>query len=200
MHTTQSVSTTAATARQLSGSVVEVDAQRCLVAVPGALLDAQRALSCLVVPEVGDRVAVWAEEGGRAFVMAVLERAGSGALAIDSERDLSIRSAGELSLRGARLGLVAEQTQLLLGKLRLVAGELLAESRSVRLLTQVAHTVADSLHLVAQRSFRHVEHSDHQRCGHLDLQATQLVQIRARNTMITAEQLTRVDGAQIHVG
>lgn len=190
----------AGSARYLTGHVVEADSEVCLVSVLECLHEAHRALSCLIAVQAGDRVAVLIEGNGKTHVLAVLERPEPGALRIATERNLSIETAGELSLRGTALSAVAQRTQMLVGKLRFIATDISAESRALKFVAQVAHTIVDSLHLVAQRSFRHIEQSDHQRCGYLDLEAEQLIQIRGRNTMITAHQLTRVDGAQIHVG
>jgi Protein of unknown function (DUF3540) len=186
--------------RYVIGDVREADGDVCLVKVESSLLEARRALSCLIGVLAGDRIALLVEPGGAAHIVSVLERSAPGALRISTARDLSIESGGELSLRSEALSTVARQTRMLVGTLRLVASDIVAESRAVRLVCSVARATADSLHVVAQRSFRHVEHSDHQRCGYLDLEAEQLVQIKARNTMIMSEQMTRVDGSQIHVG
>jgi hypothetical protein len=187
-------------ARYVVGEVVEAEDDACLVNVEQRLLEARRALSCLIGVERGDRVAVLVEAAGLAHIVAVLERSAQGALEIATTRDFSIRSRGELSLRAVRLSTIAERTSMVVGRLRVVATEIVAESRALRLVAHISHTIVDSLHLIAQRSFRHVEESDHQRCGYLDLEAEQLLQIKARNTMISSQQLTRVDGAQIHVG
>jgi len=193
-------------AQYLTGQVIEADGDTCLLSVRHSLTEARRAVSCLVDLEPGDTVALLITpadvQGGSpiAYVTALLDRASQSPLRIRTDRPLSIESTATLSLRGRAMGLVSEQTSLTLGKMRLVAGDVVAETGTVRLLSRLLHTVLDSMHLVAQRSFRHVAQSDHQRCGYLDLEAEQLVQIRARNTMITSQQLTRVDGAQIHVG
>lgn len=190
----------ASSARHLTGQVVEVDEDTCLVSADATLFEARPSLSCLVALQVADRVALWVEADGKSHVLAVLERSAAGPLKIQTERDLQICSAGQLSLRSSVLSTVAASTQMLVGKLKLVAEDITAESRALKLVSHVAQVIANSLHLAAQRSFRNVEHSDHQRCGYLDIEAEQLVQIKASNAMITARQLTRIDGAQIHVG
>lgn len=204
--TSETVDRGPSTAQYLTGQVIEADGDICLLSVGHSLREARRALSCLVELEPGDTVAMLITpadgHGGAplAHVVAVLYRATQAPLRVRTDRPLSIESTATLSLRGRAMGIVSEQTSLTLGKLRLVAGDVVAETGTVRFLSRLLHTVLDSMHLVAQRSFRHIAQSDHQRCGYLDLEAEQLVQIRARNTMITSQQLTRVDGAQIHVG
>ena len=75
------------------GEVLGVAGQT--VTVRGALSDvrARRAASCLVAPSIGDRVLVAVEEGGEAFVLALLERASEGPTTIEADGDIAIRAA-----------------------------------------------------------------------------------------------------------
>jgi hypothetical protein len=167
--------------RQLSGCIVEVDGRGCLVSAEGHLHEAQRAPSCLIDLLPGDRVALWLDEDATLYVLAVLARSDAAAaepLRISAPEGLSLDT----------------------GRLEVTADELRGRTRSLHWVSQFVHQVADSLHLLAERSFRHVRTIDQQRCGHLDIAADQLIHARAQHTLIASRQLSRVDGKQIQLG
>lgn len=188
--------------RTLIGTVLEAEAGVCLVSAEGHVLEARRAVSCLIEVQIHDRVSLLLEPNGQAYVLSVLTRVQTAPLTIPAPDGLQIQTGpqADIELRSGGLKAVAERGHWLIGSLKVVVGELQGESRAVRWVSKMSHAIVDSLHLVAQRSFRHVSGSDHQRAAYLDIEAEQLAQIRARSTMITSSQLTRVDGSQIHVG
>lgn len=186
----------------LVGTVLEVEAGVCLISTEGHVLEARRAVSCLIEVQAQDRVCLLLEPDGQAHVLSVLTRVAGAPLTIPAPDGLQIHAGpqADIELRSGGLRAVAERGHWLVGSLKVVLGELQGESRAVRWVSKVSHAIVDSLHVVAQRSYRHVSGSDHQRSAYLDIEAEQLAQIRARSTMITSSQLTRVDGSQIHVG
>ena len=96
----------------------------------GTLADgrpARVAASCLVRPQAGDRVVVWAPDGGACWVTAVLERAG----------DATVLSApGPLTIEAPRIGMVARTVHV-------TAGDFLTNTRS-------RHSVEDTRTEVAR--------------------------------------------------
>jgi hypothetical protein len=50
------------------------------------------------------------------------------------------------------------------------------------------------------RFFRKVEGIEQVQAGELDLQVRDSLSLHGRHTMMTAEKLVKVDGAQIHLG
>ena len=51
-----------------------------------------------------------------------------------------------------------------------------------------------------KRSYRIVEEVDCVRSREMDYRATNNVSIRGKNALVTAEELVKLDGSQIHVG
>src|SRR5690348_13888334 len=81
------------------GEVVAKDERGLRVRTSLAEFAAQRAVSCLVEPKVGDRVLVASEEGGESFVLAVLARKEKAAMEIAAEGDLVLRAnAGKVQI------------------------------------------------------------------------------------------------------
>jgi hypothetical protein len=70
----------------------------------------------------------------------------------------------------------------------------------LRSVTEVLELVAERFSQKAGRSYRTVADVDQLRAGAIDHSATDAMTLGARNTVVTAEQLLKVDAEQIHLG
>jgi len=187
-----------------------------LVEAGAARLQARRAVSCLVEPQPGD-VVLLGGDATRPFVIAVLERSG------ETPLRMPIRGDAEIVVQGGRLRLVGETGVDLVSAqaVALSGAEVSATARRGRfLIDQVVHVgsslsahveklkvVGDALEMIMRRvmsrmtrSYRIVEETDHLRSGAIDHRADETLHLHARNTVITASTLAKVDGGQIHLG
>lgn len=188
---------------------VELAEDSCLVLlVNGQQLQGRRAVSCLVRPERGDKVGVLVDPHGTHHVMAVLER--------EERKPVELHVAGELRVQaGSRLELAAgERLRWRAPLMEAVGGRLLAVAKEIQALGAQAHlgvkavrvvadcidTLAERVGLHARQSQRHIEGVDQQRCGHLDLQAEHVAQLRAGTTLMKSRDLTKIDAKQIQMG
>jgi len=177
---------------------------------------ARRAKSCLVAPEIGDKVLCALEDEG-AYVLAVLDGRDAAATRIAVDGDLRIQSrTGRVTVGGERgVGLVSgADVSVAAGEVSVRApkgsvaidefgffGRLLqAQVAKVNVAAKELDTVADRLSQRVKRAFRFVEEIDQTRAGTVDMRAQNLVGIRGENTVISARVLAKVDGEQIHIG
>jgi hypothetical protein len=212
------VARTAATPPSLdTGTVVRgVDGAVHVQAATGARV-ARRAASCLVAPQEGDRVLL-ALEGGQTWVLAVLERLGGGPLPLDLEGgDVRLRvphgrlevsaaagadlvSGGAVEVVAPTLGLTADEARVAVSRVGVFGGFVAAQVERVQVVAGALDGTIERLTQRIKRSLRLVEESDQVRAGSLDYRADGVVQLQGRTAVVTAEQLVKVDGAQIHVG
>lgn len=186
-----------------TGSVAAVDRGAVEVWTADGLMEARRAASCLVAPEAGDLILLGGPTGARPFVLAVLERAGTGATRISVEGDLTavlpsgrftvaatdgvaLASNGAVSIDATRIDARAQEGSLVVSKARLLATTLDAT------IERVSQTV--------KRIFRRVEELEHVRAGQIDVAADGNLRMHGENTLLTARQLVKADGKQIHIG
>lgn len=177
--------------------------------------EARRAKSCLVEPELGDRV-LCAIDGRSAYVLAVLDGAdGSTRIATDGDLELVAKggratlcaadgvdlaspraisvTAGELRMRAAAATVAFDELGYL-GKL------VRAEIAKVTTFAQELELVATRVAQRAKRCFRFVEDLDQTRAGTLDMRAEGTASVRAENALVSARVLAKVDAEQIHLG
>jgi hypothetical protein len=193
------------------GEVVAVDAE--LVTVRAALADvtARRAASCLLEPAVGDRVLLVTEERGDAYVLAVLEQRDTGAATISVEGDLTLRSVhGKVSVAAqegvdivtaaaARIMASAVDVEAL-EALSILGGAVKAELGKVKLYASTLDAFFERVSQHAQRSLRTVDELDQVKARHIDYAASGDAHLRGENALVTAHDLVKVNGEQVHVG
>lgn len=203
-------------ARQLFGVVTGADADGLRVrGDDGETRAVLRAVSCLVAPREGDRVLV-AGNGAEWYALAVLQRDGDD-VELEAEGDLTLRArrgavtvagAGEVRvMSGEAVRLAAGEVSVDAGRLQLASrvvehvGALVsAQVDTVKLLAKAVDTTAERVTQRAKRVMRFVEELDALRAGSVDQAVSELWQLRAKDAMLTARQLVKMDGDQIHMG
>jgi hypothetical protein len=193
------------------GEVVAVEAE--LLTVRTALADvvARRAASCLLDPAVGDRVLVAAEERGDAYVLAVLEQRDPGAATLTVEGDLTLRSLrGKVSVAAQEgVDIVTAAAARILAStvdveameaLSVLSGAVKAELGKVKLYASTLDSFFERVSQHAKRSFRTVDELDQVKARHIDYAASGNAHLRGENALVSAQDLVKLNGEQVHVG
>lgn len=201
---------------QRTGVIERIEGPTLVVRTDAGVLRARRAVSCLVEAEPADLVLVAGDEAGRAWVLAVLEREGAATcLAVEGDLDVRARggavrvlardaidvvssrrvalSAPETSISTAALGIMADT-------LSLVGDVLAARVEKARLESTTVETLAERFFQKAQRAYRVIEELDQLRAKRVDYKGEQVMTLHGGSTVLTANELVKVDGDQVHVG
>jgi len=179
-------------------------------------IHARRAASCLLVPEVGDRVLCAVESRGDAFVLAVLERKEAGRATVELPERTLVRAAerlslaanegvdivggGEVRISSAAVEVTSLRTRLASRALEVVGDAVGAELGRVKFVAKSIDGMMERLSQRIKRSFRVVEETDQVKARHIDYAAETVAHFRGEHTVVTAKDLVKVNGEQIHVG
>ncbi|MCA9621990.1 MAG: DUF3540 domain-containing protein [Myxococcales bacterium] len=178
---------------------------------------ARRAVSCLVAPLPGDLVLVARPEAEHCYILAVLERPEEGAaVVLESDGDLTIRPRGrmavaaqegvtiasgkDLSVASASVDVKTVDASVSAQRLGVVGRFLHSEIDRVKTVAGVIDEVAERISQRVKRLYRHVEDFEQLRADKVDYVANKTMSLRGQNTLMTAEELVKVDGEQIHLG
>lgn len=178
---------------------------------------ARPAVSCLIRPMVGDRVAVWAPDGGEAFIVAVLERPGNGNTTLHVHGDLDMRVTNGrfnvtadggiametqqgMQLKADEMSLFAKKWCSVFSEWLCAGRDIVTRAASVAVIANTASSVVNRLVQRSRHCLREVEQLDQVRCGQMDYRAEHTMSLRGKHTLVTAEQLVKADGDQIHLG
>lgn len=159
----------------------------------------RRAVSCVIAPEPGDNVLI-AGTGNQVWLLAVLERAGTGAAELNVVGDLHIHSNGELSLSSTTFSVQAAQGDCHVTEMTYSGEKLSAWLSLSRVVGKRAETVWETLTQISHYVFRHTRQTEQVRAGQLDMQAEHSARLHAKNTFITSKAIAKIDSEQIHVG
>jgi hypothetical protein len=177
--------------------------------------EVRRAKSCLVAPSVGDRVLLAFGQGRTPFVLAVLEGEAASTIAVDGDLDVKVRggrfavsategvevvTGGALSFVSKALQARAFDADLVVDKLSYVGALVRAELDALKTVATTADSVFERVSQRVKRSFRFVEDSDNVKAGRIDYAAKSVIGMRAKNTIVAAEELVKVDAEQIQLG
>lgn len=180
-------------------------------------LRARRAVGCLVAPIEGDRVLVARTADGRAYVLSVLEREAEAQLSLETDRSLTLKSAAgrvellardgleivtsaDVAITGKKLEVCAPEAVFGLGRLTVTADEALGEVSTMKLVSETVESVIGTLSQRLKRARRVVEEIDQLRAKYVDVIAKKALRMHAESAVVTADQLVKVDGDQIHIG
>lgn len=200
---------------QEEGEVLGADGPLLSVRVGAGVTEARRAVSCLVAPEAGDRVLVATGARG-AWVLAILERERAQPLCLRAEGDLTLQAQGRLALGGREgvevvtpeairmasktASIDAVETTVVSQRFSLLAGLVRAEAKTAHAVLEVLDSTLERLSQRVKRAYRFVEEMDVTRAGTIDYRADEVASLRARHTVMAADELVKVDGKQIHLG
>lgn len=166
---------------------------------------ATRATSCLLEPIVGDRVLVCTDQAGSCHVLAVLSRAeDGGVVSLPGEMKLSAEQitlqADVARTEATRIEMQAESGDLELGELSYAGRLVRAQIGTVRSVVGAIDTVAERVSQRAKRAYKWIEELEMMRAERVDYQAKGTLNMRAKNAVVMAEQVVKIDGGQVHLG
>jgi len=177
----------------------------------GATWTCRRAASCLLRPEPGDTVMVSGPDRYRLYLIAVVEKADPSASRIEAAGDVtltamtggrvSLESSSELRLHGGRmLNMTASKTSCAVTEMDFSAQTTEASVGHLRFFGKAIESVVDRMVQMARTALRIVDETDQLRAGHVDHEAKETVRVHGRHTVVTGQDLVKVDSAQIHMG
>ena len=179
-----------------------------VVHTDAAVYRARRAASCLLEPLVGDKVLLVTDMEAGDYVLAVLER-DAGRLST-----LSLPGDAQIQVQGGRLTVSAREIAMQSGSLKVEAlkGEVTVHELSlvgeawrscvdrVKSVGRSFDSILERCHQRVSRSYRVVDELDQVKAGQIDYQAETTLQMHAKYNLMTADELVKLDGEQIHLG
>lgn len=183
----------------------------------GRVWHARLAASCLLVPQTGDQVLISGPDATRVYLIAVIEQADPGLARLETAGDMVLRSRGgsvslesqqgvslagqqSVSIDTATLTLQAREAHLVADRMKYLGTDVNATVASTRLIGKTYEAIMDRLSFLSRVTFRAAEEVEHVRAGSLDYRADKSARLHASYTMVTGENLVKVDAKQIHVG
>ncbi len=197
-----------ATVVGIAGAILRLRTQR-------GEMEARRAASCLLEPALGDEVLVVRHERG-AHVLAVLERDEAAPARLSTEGDLEIAAGGQVSVSG-REGVTlttpgeaviaadtarirARSGEAVIDSLAYLGERLTAQVDRMKTVARTAESVTERFVQRAERAYRFITRTEVVRAEYIEMEAKAAFHVKSEATLVNSAGLTKIDGAQIHLG
>jgi hypothetical protein len=198
------------------GTVARAAGPAMVVRTRSGEVEAARAATCLLGPSEGDRVLLAGSLGEGWYVLAILTRAEGARAAVEVDGDLELRPSGrfvvaaqggvelvsgdDVTIASGRVEVRTADATVALSRLTFLGTIVRAEIEKIKLVADRLDTVIERVAARVKRSYRSVEECDQVRAERLDYAAKKSLSLHAENALLTAEELVKIDGEQIHVG
>lgn len=196
--------------------VVNLDTDAVYIELNEQLIAATLSVSCLMQPEIDDKVLVSVDDKDRCYVISILERVRKeNKIVLDGDTHLQVTNGSLHMIADDNLNLVAgDEQHFAANKTHLAAIELNVSTENMTFLGKIVSaklkaikTVAESVDgffkRVIQRtedSYRYVEKHDEVQARSVRFLVDETMNIQTESTHITAEEHVKVDSEQIHLG
>ena len=201
---------------QLIGTVQLVNGALFTVNCDGVNWVCPQALSCLVEPQVGDEVIISGPDHDRVYLIAVVSRSSDAPIAIKMQGDLAISSTtgsvslhsatdtrissdATLTLNSAHYEQANDTAKLTIGQMSYAGETMEATVGKTTLFSSMVNFMADRINSVARLCFRHIKEVDHVRAQTIDYEAEKLTRVHGGYTTLTAQDVMKINGDQIHM-
>ena len=205
------------TAVQETGTVIAEVGDGYLVRAQAGDYRARRATSCLLEPRPDDLVLLASLADGRCYLLAVLDRdkgdkatvcvdgdlelrVDAGRFTVAAQQGVGITSAKDVSLVSGSLEVNTLAGKVVVQSLSYLGRTLVTEIEKVKTFAGAIDQVLERFSQRVKRSYRTVEELDQVRAERVDYSAKKNMSLRGHNTVVTAEELVKIDGEQIHLG
>ncbi len=199
------------------GNVSAITSEGFWVRSSAGVFPARPALSCLIKPEIGDKVLVAGDAQDAFFILAVLERPGGSSVHIPLDGDVMIGVSGgrfsvaatdgvhvvtprEMTLNAQDLNITASKANVLFEQISYMGHVVWAEIGKIKWIGKYFHAFIDSVSQRVKRSYRVIEEVDSVQSRQIDYKAKETMNLQGRHALIKANELVKIDGDQIHLG
>ena len=179
--------------------------------------EARAAVSCLLNPQVGDKVLITAHPAHKAFILAVLERendarsellfpngvtikSGEGNVNFVAREDINLLSENRIQMISRETGIHSAKAEIAVDEMSFWGKFLDAQVTSIRLLAKGFESVIERLRQRLTRSFRTIEEVEHIKADRYDCQAKSLLSLKGKYSTIVAHEDVKIDAERIHIG
>ncbi|MDQ7032714.1 MAG: DUF3540 domain-containing protein [Desulfonauticus sp.] len=200
------------------GEIVFREDNKFLVTTSSGKVWAERAISCLVEPVMGDRVLISRDISGDAFVLAVLKRmeykrdhdivlsgniniiSRDGRVSVQSQKEVNISTHGHLRFASRDFDLHAQDGKVAINKLSFVGKLFSGQIKTIKMVCASVEHFIGRLTQKLQNCFKFVKEHDEVQSGSSRYLVEDMLTVQSKNALHQAEEVITINGEQVHLG
>jgi hypothetical protein len=177
---------------------------------------AKKAVSCLVAPEIGDRVLSVNLSSGESNILAILERKQSDITKLQFEGNVDISASQSIRLlaserldafAGSKMNLDTNEltmrsklSSMIFDRLNITGNEAHGGVNKVKLIAKYLETVSETSRQVMKNSFRLISGLDSVNASEILQKVKNRFTVQSRQASMLAEEDAKVNGKRVHLG
>ena len=183
----------------------------------GSVHQAMPAVTCLIKPQVGDRVLSAQTSDGATYILSILERTDQtvahmefegdvrmtlpeGRMEIIAKEGIVLGTQKDIELVANKLGLSAEQCEMVLNHLEFVGGHVVTKLGDIKLHADKVQSAIGNAVQIFQKRYVKVEGLDQLHASSIKQVAKDILALRSKFSFMRASKNVKVDGEQILLG
>lgn len=190
-----------------SGCVLEITPQFLLIECDNKTVQAQKAFSCLIEPEVNDIVMLCTDQHQQSFIIAVLQRQQSDQATLSVPQRTVIHSDQKLTFSSPEINQISDSALMKTRNLVSEFDQAVVKGSKLHSHIRHLHVVSDMISTMAKQAIQKFSSYVRKTDGSDQVQATQmsrkvdgLYNMNSKHTILVSQKDTKIDGEHIHMG
>lgn len=199
------------------GEVINFKENKWIIKISTGEIAAKTATSCLVKPDIGDKVLISIDEQGICFILSILEKAKQenvteiifnkdvnlcsllGEINLISNKNISIVSEDKLHFASNNFSLSAQKGKIMLTNLSFIGKKIKANLKKIKLVCISIEHVLDRLTQKIRNSFKFVKEHDEVQSNSSRYLVEDTLTMQSKNAVHMAEEIVSINAEQVHL-
>jgi hypothetical protein len=158
------------------------------------LHQASKAIGCIIEPEIGDTVVLYADSGDQYYILSILTRE------LDAHAEMVFDKGVSFKVPEGELRIDAQQALVNIERVDITGSNLHSKWDKVKTVAKSVEVSADRWIQRLLRSYRTVEEFEESKINRLRYLVKGMCSIKSKKTEIISEESVKIDGSKIMLG
>lgn len=196
-----------ASANNVSGHILKIQDGHIQIDHDGQIINAQKAFSCLVEPQVNDTVLFSQDQHQQAFIIAILKRDEESSMNLQLAPNTTLSSSKILTLHSEQITQLSQKSLQKTGEATIDFQQGLIKGEKLHSQIRHIHSISDLISTMAKQAIqkfntyvRKSDTSDQVQAAQMGRKVDGLFTMNSKHTIMVSQKDTKIDGEHIHMG
>jgi hypothetical protein len=194
-------------ANNVSGRIIKIQDGHIQIDHDGKIINAQKAFSCLVEPQLNDTVLFSQDQHQQTYVIAILKRDEDSSMNLQLAPNTTLASSETLTLRSDQINQLSQKSLQKSGEATIDFQHGLVKGEKLHSHIRHIHSISDLINTMAKQAIqkfntyvRKTDTSDQVQAAQMGRKVDGLYTMNSKHTIMVSQKDTKIDGEHIHMG
>jgi acylphosphatase len=196
-----------ASANNVSGRIMNIQDGHIHIDHNGQTVNAQKAFSCLVEPQLNDIVLYTQDQHQQAYVIAILQRDDESSMNLQFAPNTTMASSEKLTLHSEQINQLSQKSFQKTGEATIYFQQGLIKGEKLHSHIRHIYSISDLISTMAKQAIqkfntyvRKSDTSDQVQAAQMGRKVDGLYTMNSKHTIMVSQKETKIDGEHIHMG